>query len=73
MDLWTFLTIIVLASIGLSAYQARLRHQRRQPQAEEDRGCARDADIDKLIARVATLESIVTDRKSRLKDEIDQL
>ena len=70
MDLWTFLTIIVLASLGLSAYQARLRAQRRAPR---DQACERDADIDKLMDRVATLESIVGDPKSRLKDEIDRL
>ena len=70
MDLWTFLTIIVLASIGLSAYQARLRHMRKSPRSD---ACSRDEDIDDLMERVATLESIVTDRKSRLKDEIDSL
>ena len=70
MDLWTFLTIIVVASLGLSAYQARLRAERRKPHEE---GCTRDADIDKLMQRVANLESIVTDRKSHLKDEIDRL
>ncbi len=70
MDLWTFLTIIVLASIGLSAYQARLRHMRRSKPSDS---CSRDEDIDDLAERVATLESIVTDRKSRLKDEIDRL
>ncbi len=70
MDLWTFLTIIVLASLGLSAYQAWLRQQRRKP---TDQACARDDDINALMRRVATLESIVTDRKSRLKDEIERL
>ncbi|MCY4198273.1 MAG: hypothetical protein OXE81_01120 [Gammaproteobacteria bacterium] len=70
MDLWTFLTIIVLASLGLSAYQAWLKQRRRKP---TDQACARDDDIDALMQRVATLESIVTDEKSRLKDEIERL
>ncbi len=70
MNLWTFLTIIVLASLALSAYQAWLKQQRRKPR---DQGCARDEDIENLKARVATLESIVTDGKTRLKDEIERL
>lgn len=70
MDMWTFIAIAVLASVGLSAYKARLRHQRRRLDEEY---CARDEDIDDLMDRVATLESIVTDKKSRLKDEINNL
>lgn len=70
MDVLTFVVIIVLASLGLSAYQARLRHLRRSRPSDS---CARDEDIDDLMERVATLESIVTDQKSRLKDEIDSL
>lgn len=70
MNLWTFLTVIVLASLALSAYQARLKHTRRTKPSDT---CARDEDVDDLMDRVATLESIVTDRTSRLKDEIDGL
>lgn len=70
MDMWTFIAITVLAAVGLSAYKARLKHQRR---IHEDEYCARDEDIDDLMDRVATLESIVTDKKSRLKDEINNL
>lgn len=70
MDLWTFIAIVVLGSFALSAYQARLKHLRR---AKSSDTCSRDEDIDDLLTRVATLESIVTDRKSRLKDEIDSL
>ncbi len=70
MDLWTFVTIVTLAGIALSAYQARLKHLRRSRLRD---GSVRDEDIEDLKARVATLESIVTDRRSRLKDEIDRL
>ena len=68
--LWIFLTIIVVTSILASTYRSRLKYQHRR-NSSEDR--ARDDDIDDLMRRVATLESIVTDPKSRLKDEIENL
>ena len=70
MDIFTFILIIVLASLGFGAYEKRLKYLRRN---RPDDTCSRDEDIDDLMERVATLESIVTDRKTRLKDEIDSL
>ena len=70
MDIFTFILIIVLASLGFGAYEKRLKYLRR---TRPDDTCSRDEDIDDLMERVATLESIVTDRKTRLKDEIDNL
>ena len=69
-DLWIFLTIIIVVSILAGAYQKRLKYGHLQRGIDAG---SRDDDIDDLMRRVATLESIVTDRKSRLKDEIDNL
>ena len=68
--MWTFVTIIAVAGILGQSYRTRLKYQHRR-ESSEDR--SRDDDIDDLMRRVATLESIVTDPKSRLKDQIENL
>lgn len=68
MGLWDMIAIMFIAIFGYAAYEARLKHGKKQ--AAND---SVNEELENLKERVATLEKIVTDKKYSLKQEIDNL
>lgn len=76
MDFWTFLTVVILAGIGLEAYRVHVKGKMAEGGANladiEARLAALEAD-GALEDRVRTLEAIVTDSRYQLDSEIKSL
>lgn len=76
MEFWTFLTVVILAGIGLEAYRVHVKGKKAQGGANladiEARLAALEAD-GALEDRVRTLEAIVTDSRYQLDSEIKSL
>ena len=75
MELWTFLTIVVLAGCALQGYRAYVNSRGARP-AELDEIEARLEALEgdaSLEERVRALEAIVTDPRFQLDSEIDRL
>ncbi|MEP4545198.1 MAG: hypothetical protein ABJ000_03405 [Saccharospirillum sp.] len=70
MDVFVFiLAIIAITTIG-GLIKEQMKQRRK---ADNAMGVDQQARIDKLEARVATLERILTDEKSQLRQDIDAL
>ena len=70
MDVFVF----VLAIIAITTIGGLIKEQMKQRRkADNAMGVDQQARIDKLEARVATLERILTDDKSQLRQDIDAL
>ncbi|WP_127557709.1 hypothetical protein [Saccharospirillum alexandrii] len=70
MDVFVFiLAIIAITTIG-GLIKEQMKQRRK---ADNAMGVDQQARIDKLEARVATLERILTDDKSQLRQDIDAL
>lgn len=70
MDVFVF----VLAIIAITTIGGLIKEQMKQRRkADNAMGVNQQARIDKLEARVATLERILTDDKSQLRQDIDAL
>ena len=75
MDFWTFLTIVILAGIGLEAYRVHVKGKKVKGADLSDVE-ARLAALERdgaLEDRVRTLEAIVTDSRYQLDSEIKGL
>ena len=76
MEFWTFLTVVILAGIGLEAYRVHVKGKKAQGGANladiEARLAALEAD-GSLEDRVRTLEAIVTDSRYQLESQIKGL
>lgn len=70
MDVFVF----ILAIIAITTIGGLIKEQMKQKRkADNAMGVDQQARIDKLEARVATLERILTDDKSQLRQDIDAL
>ena len=76
MDLWTFIVVIVALALSFALAETWIKRRTKFGNAAdlENRIAALEAnENDQLQERVATLERIVTDKKSTLKETIDTL
>lgn len=64
------ITVAIVAVFGVKAYK---EYNSRKANVDSDEVDALKAELVKLQERVATLETIVTDKSYQLSDQIDQL
>ena len=74
MDIFTMVVVIVVVTMtaGVINHWLKSRHTKVNP-AEMDEINHRLGRLEKLEKRVTVLEKIVTDKKTKLADEIDNL
>ncbi|WKE65725.1 hypothetical protein PVT67_00265 [Gallaecimonas kandeliae] len=69
MNVFTFIFLIVVASLVAGILNNWMKHKQQQPQKD----AALDQELAELKARVAALERIVTDSEFQLKRDFEKL
>lgn len=74
MDVYTMVVVIVTITMvaGVTNHWIKTRHKKAEPADMKDIRGRLDR-LEKLEGRVTVLEKIVTDKKTKLADEIDNL
>ena len=76
--IWDMIIIAIVAGVGLEYYRIYAKTRRRQRGNDDELSrrmdeLERSEELQALEERVRNLEAIVTDKKTRLNDEIDSL
>ncbi|EKE77399.1 hypothetical protein [Gallaecimonas xiamenensis] len=69
MNVFTFITVVVVASLAAGLVKAWMQHRHATPKADPKL----DQELAELKARVAALERIVTDSEFQLKKDFEKL
>jgi tetrahydromethanopterin S-methyltransferase subunit B len=74
MDVFTMVTVIVIASMAYAAYEVHMKTKAKiaAKGADSDMAAMR-TDVERLKERVRVLEQIVTDQERQLSEEIRRL